>query len=155
VPCIYYTLADILNHFGSISSTGINDTLSFNETKTLLSNDKPIIIRWLWGSGDGHFLTITGYEGSGIWYVDPQYNSVQFGAYYWMVNSGQHTWTNTLRIDTKPPLLPYVFNNIGDAFQDIVNIGVSGHREQSISKENLKRSSFVDKKGQHPIMKYL
>jgi hypothetical protein len=44
---------------------------------------------------------------------------------------------------------------IGDAFQDIVNIGVSGHREQSISKENLKRSSFVDKKGQHPIMKYL
>jgi hypothetical protein len=112
---IDHAVDSILSHFGSIATTPFATYLSFSDSKSLLSNDKPFIIRWTYDSygSSGHFIIAIGYQGSGVYYIDPMYNAIQFQGYDWMVASDQHSWWNTLRLNTTPPYLPYEIANFG------------------------------------------
>lgn len=108
--CPGHAVDQILSHFGNISTSPFDNSISFDDTKTLLSNDKPLIFRWEYTDGSGHFLIIKGYIGNLVYYIDPLYNTIQENGYDWIVESSQHSWTHTLRINTAPPFSSIVGN---------------------------------------------
>lgn len=109
-------VADILNQLG-IGSSVINTSLTFSEIMQELNARNPIIIRWEWNDGSGHFIIGKGFDKrSGDNYIytyDPLGSFASYAAgdkislYDWVVSGSSpiptHAWTHTLTLSTNPP----------------------------------------------------
>lgn len=70
-----------------------------------INGDSPVAIYWAWRNGNGHHVTIRGYYENtdtnirNIDYLDPTPGAAGgpwTKPYTWMVDDGNHTWTETL-----------------------------------------------------------
>jgi len=98
----------ILNHFGSISSTGRAYALTQGTVTSEINAGRPFGIRWGWGGGGGHILVGRGIVGSNVYIMDPwPGNGYETRTYSWVVSGGvypdNHTWTHSLQLTTNPP----------------------------------------------------
>ncbi|MEA1929079.1 MAG: papain-like cysteine protease family protein, partial [Candidatus Auribacterota bacterium] len=93
----------ILNHWG-LSCTYGNYTMSQAQIQSRINAYQPFVIRWGWISGGGHFLTGRGYSGSNIYYMNPgQGEGYNIAPYAWVVNDGNHEWTDSLELTSNAP----------------------------------------------------
>ena len=117
-PNVQRSIKNILTHFANIYSSCIGDTITLEQVKNTIYLEKPIIIRWSYWKppnspatseeGDfGHFIVLFGYNGQGIYYMDPWTGQEYWQGYKWIVygddDNYYHEWTTTLDIQTKPP----------------------------------------------------
>ena len=96
----------ILNHFGSINSTGRNYPLAQTTVTSEINAGRPFIITWQWDSGGGHFIVGRGISGSNVYYMDPWHTEGhKVASYDWVRRNAAngHTWTQTLQLTTNPP----------------------------------------------------
>lgn len=92
------SLQGILTHWG-ISSTALANYLTYDATKTQLKSTYPVIMRFGWFGGGGHFLIIRGYNDAGnyLTYNDPWDGASHIATYAWVVHADyDHDWTHTL-----------------------------------------------------------
>jgi len=106
----YYngTVADVLDHFGSINTNGTANPLSISEIQTEIQFQRPFIVNWQWtGTSGGHDLVGNGISGNYIYLMDP-WRGISTGIwdYNWVLNGsgseGSHTWSSTLKMLTSP-----------------------------------------------------
>jgi len=88
---------EILDHFGSISSTGSASAMSLSTLASEISAGRPAVIRWGWDSGGGHILVVRGTDGNSVYLNDP-WNGQSVNNYSWVYQGGGHTWTHTLKL---------------------------------------------------------
>lgn len=94
---------EILQHFGSIASTGHGSALSLSETTTEIGSSKPIMIRWGWYNGGGHIAVIHGVSGNTVYVRDPwPDNGSQVQSYEWVCHPYGNTgsWTHSLTMNS-------------------------------------------------------
>ncbi len=96
---------DVLDHWG-LTSTLIQNTLTWNQLKTEIDAGRPINIGFSWCGGGGHSLNIYGFsevDGTpvkhNVGYMDPWFGEgYNVAEYDWVVGGcpGDHTWYRTL-----------------------------------------------------------
>ncbi len=91
---------DGLAHW-SVSGTVKANSLSYNNIKSEINDNKPIYAGWSWNSGGGHGLVIDGYDGisssSGyVEYMDPADGAFHSLSYTSFVSNSQHVWDGTV-----------------------------------------------------------
>jgi hypothetical protein len=92
------SLQGILSHWG-VHSVSVANYLSYNTVKQQIQSAYPIVIRFGWYGGGGHFLIIRGYNdaGSYVTYNDPWTGTPYIATYAWVVHADyDHDWTHTL-----------------------------------------------------------
>ena len=109
----------ILDHFDGHTYNGFFDAIPLSDVTTIIDDDRPIIFRWGWDGGGGHFLVIHGVEGNNIHYMDPMFGYA-VALYDWMVDGANHTWTDTCEITTP-------FDNLTCNGQDVTIMGTEGN----------------------------
>ncbi len=120
---------EILQHFGSLGSTGQASALSLNETSTEIGASKPIMLRWGWNGGGGHIAVIHGVDGNTVYVRDPwPANGSQIQSYAWVCspygNSG--SWTHSLTMSTG-----HSDNNYYQQYQYYYNLAVQRYNNAS------------------------
>jgi hypothetical protein len=96
---------DILSNFGSITTTNIYAALPETQWQTEISNGVPVIIRYGWTGGGGHFVVGYGVQGSDYYTMDPWFNEgYTISTYNWVLTAqgGSGDWTHTQTLS--PPL---------------------------------------------------
>jgi hypothetical protein len=105
------SIQDILTHFGSIVSIGVNSALTTTQISGQIALHHLFVEHWAWSTGGGHFVVGYGISGSGstasIYYMNPwPGEGMSIGTYTWMqlgVNDmGDHTWDLTNEITSLP-----------------------------------------------------
>lgn len=94
----------ILDNFAEISSTPYDRDIPLNDLEYNINDDKPVIIRWGWDSGGGHFVVARGIESNMVHIMDPWYGP-SINTYNWVKNGSTHSWTHTLELATRPSIL--------------------------------------------------
>jgi len=91
------SLQSILSNWG-VNSTPQASNQSFNDVQSQINSNWPLIARWGWTGGGGHFLVIRGYRisNTNVHYVDPWDGAYHTSTYTWFDNDGNHDWTHTL-----------------------------------------------------------
>jgi hypothetical protein len=141
----------ILSHLGSITSTGVWDTITLDAIKVQINQDKPVIalleymdgLYWNWYP-IGHFVTIIGYDNAAIEYLDPKYGNLTYGrvwkqynvfdvdtnfsSYYDQITRQNvsifRLWTGSLVLTKNPPYQPAVVGNFGTLSKIIPTITI-------------------------------
>jgi hypothetical protein len=104
------SIQDILVHFGNIQNSGTG-TISLAQIATQINAGRPIVVRWGWNSGGGHFVVGHGINGNNVYYMNPWFGEgLHISTYDWLKNDGVHTWTHTNVLSTSP-LANEVFTN--------------------------------------------
>lgn len=104
----------ILNHFGSIQSTGSSGSLTWGTCQTEIAAGRPPIINWTWSTGGGHFVVLKGLDGTTATLMDPWYGPT-VNSYNWVVSGSSHTWEYSLKMKTSP--------SAGGIWAGAVNLG--------------------------------
>lgn len=97
----HYTgsVADLLRHFGGLSSATSTGTLPLLRLQQDLDAGLLVVIRWEWTSGGGHFVLGHGYDGTAIHYMNPwPGEGRKIGEYDWVVRGENHAWVNSLEV---------------------------------------------------------
>jgi len=91
----------ILSYFAAIPTS--TDGCSSQATlESKLIAGKPVVIRWGWDSGGGHFVIARGIDGNTVDLMDPWFGPT-LNTYSWVVSGGGHTWTDSLYINGTTP----------------------------------------------------
>ncbi|MBI9092742.1 MAG: C39 family peptidase [Desulfobacterium sp.] len=107
----------ILNHFAGVSTTPYPQYLSLIDLEENISDDKPVVIRWGWSNGGGHFVIARGIESDKVHIMDPFYGA-SINTYNWVRNGSNHTWTHTLEMVTRPPILSITPSSLVFSIED-------------------------------------
>lgn len=98
------SIQDILVHFGNIQNSGTG-AITLAQIATQISAGRPIVVRWGWNSGGGHFVVGHGIDGNNVYYMNPWFGEgLHISTYDWLKNDGVHTWTHTNVLSTSPNL---------------------------------------------------
>ncbi len=94
------SLKEILNRW-CVKSRSKASALGFSKVKYQINRNRPIVIRYAWDSGGGHFILIRGYstDGPKYLYLMNPWPGDGYGVFtYDSVKRtvGDHTWTHTL-----------------------------------------------------------
>lgn len=92
---------EVLDHFGSISSTGSASAMSLSSLAGEMDAGRPVVLRWGWDSGGGHIAVVHGTDGDTVYLRDPwPDNGPTVNTYSWMCRPyGSGTWTHTLKLN--------------------------------------------------------
>jgi hypothetical protein len=99
------SIEDILLHFANIPSNKIGP-ISLSEVTTSIGLNRPMIVRWGWTTGGGHFVVVHGISGENLYYMNPwPGEGKKIASYEWMKASPDHSWTqtNTFTVSPQPP----------------------------------------------------
>lgn len=97
------SLQGILKHW-CVSSQKVTSSLTFSSVKSEIKNSRPLIIRYGWATGGGHFIVIRGCkvdksgENEKLYLMDPWPGNGYgiFSYTYVKHEADHHTWTHTL-----------------------------------------------------------
>ena len=99
------SIQDILSNFGKIQNYGKADSLTFDKFSTEIKNKRPLIIRWAWTSGGGHFVVGYGISDNSVYYMNPwPGEGFKISLYDWVVSNSEHNWKGTNIMITDPVL---------------------------------------------------
>lgn len=94
------SLQDILKRW-CVGSKPVAKSLPWTTVKKEIKGSKPLIIRYGWATGGGHFIVLRGYESRNnnnfCYLMDPWNGLGTFTYDYVKQKAGHHTWTHTLR----------------------------------------------------------
>ncbi len=92
---------EILSHFGSISSSGLDYAMSLSTLANEMDNSRPVMIAWAWDSGGGHAVVLCGTHDDTVHVNDPWPDHGQsVNTYDWVCRPyGEGTWTQTLKLN--------------------------------------------------------
>ncbi len=100
---------DILTHFGSLTSTFYNRSLTVAEVKTALTDTRPFVIGVMWSAGGGHVVVGCAYNvsSSTLTFMDPWQNNGMTtcafsGGTSISTNTGSGTWSQSLVVTSAP-----------------------------------------------------
>lgn len=111
------SIQDILLHFDNITAATIESEITEEYIAEEIDANRPIIIRWGWAAGGGHFLIIHGIQNDNVYYMNPWFGEgKKIANYSWMVSGADHSWTHTLTLTADPPV-----DNVNDS-QDNNNL---------------------------------
>lgn len=112
------SIQSILTHWGA-NSDRFSRSLTLDEVKKDIDNDEPIIVRWGWTSGGGHFVVLHGYDGSNVNIMDP-WSGPTIMSYSSAASTSTRTWTHTLAVT--PKRVTYVVDDTGSMWDDIDSV---------------------------------
>ena len=95
----------ILANFGSITTTNLGAALSQSEWQAEISNNTPLLIRYGWNGGGGHFVVGYGISGSDYYTMDPWFNEgYTISTYNWILTGqgGAGSWTHSQVLSSPP-----------------------------------------------------
>lgn len=85
------SIQDILVHFGNIQNSGTG-VISLAQIATQINAGRPIVVRWGWNSGGGHFVVGHGINGNNVYYMNPWFGEgLHISTYDWLKSDGVHT----------------------------------------------------------------
>lgn len=102
-------VAEVLSHFGSISSTWDGTYLTEEKIISEVCDDhkRPFIMSWYWTKGGAHALVGRGIDKRGrVHYMDPEpvgRGSYHISSYSYVCSSSVHKWSETLSLTTNGP----------------------------------------------------
>lgn len=111
------SIEKILSHWGADSERHAS-TLSLHEVQDAIKNDSPLIVRWGWTSGGGHFVVLYGYSDSNMSIMDP-WSGPTILTYTNVSSTATRTWTNTLVV--RPKKVTLVIDDTGSMWDDIAS----------------------------------
>ncbi len=110
-----HDIDDILDHYGSIATAGLNANLTKAEVQAWIGLGTPFVMRFDWTGGGAHALVGHGIDGDDVYYMDPWPNSgFTINDYDFVVESEGHNWTRTLAMTTLPGMDFYLLNAVAD-----------------------------------------
>jgi hypothetical protein len=159
------SIQDILIHFDSIQSYGINSTISQSQITTEISAGRPFVVRWGWASGGGHFVVGHGISGNDIYYMNPWFGEgLHVSTYNWLVTDSNHTWTHTEVLTTSPtstglneqlskannivypnPAKDKIYITLNSNMEKDISVGISDVVGKSVYKSVFKNNFSSDK----------
>ena len=103
----------ILLYFARLATTHYSSSLLESTVKTQIDARRPFVVRWGWDTGGGHFVVARGLVGDNMYLMDPWYGPT-INTYSWVCqgssSGSMHTWTDTLTINTSPPVITSILN---------------------------------------------
>ena len=108
----------ILSHWGADSrrETG---ALTLKKLQDAIDDDSPVIVRWGWTAGGGHFVVAHGYTGSKIDVMDPWNGPTQL-MHADLIFTADRKWTHTLVV--VPKKVTYVVDDTGSMSNEINSV---------------------------------
>ncbi|WP_372371017.1 papain-like cysteine protease family protein [Candidatus Uabimicrobium sp. HlEnr_7] len=89
-------IRELLSTWG-LRSYGLNNRLSYNDLQSEIAANKPVVVRWGWDNGGGHFVVCKGLSGNTSYIMDP-WSGPTINSYNWLCRGNGHTWTSTLKV---------------------------------------------------------
>lgn len=92
------SIKNIFNHWG-VASQPFPRALTTVEAKQQMLMNKPVIVRWGWRTGGGHFVILRGLNETNnqAFIMDPWFGKGhQIVNINWLKNSRRHAWTHSL-----------------------------------------------------------
>ncbi|BBM88097.1 papain-like cysteine protease family protein [Candidatus Uabimicrobium amorphum] len=89
-------IRELLSTWG-LRSSGVNSRLSYNALQAEINSGRPVVVRWGWDNGGGHFVVCKGLSGSTSYVMDP-WSGPTVKSYNWLCRGNGHTWTSTLKV---------------------------------------------------------
>lgn len=99
----------ILGYFAKLTTTRYSNSLLESAVQAQINARKPLVVRWGWDTGGGHFVVARGLVGDNMYLMDP-WNGATVNTYAWVCQGSGHTWTHTLTMNTNPPVVAPIFN---------------------------------------------
>lgn len=112
------SIENIFSHWGA-DSKHYTRSLSLSEVKKYIDDDSPIIVRWGWTAGGGHFVVLHGYTGSNMDIMDPWSGPTTL-THSNLVRTASRTWTHTLI--AIPKKVTYVVDDTGSMWDEIASV---------------------------------
>ena len=100
------SIEDILSNFAGIITTNSSSILSELQWQAEITNNTPVIIRFGWNNGGGHFVVGYGVSGLDYYTMDPWFNEgYTISTYNWIVTGqgGGGSWTHTQTLSSPLP----------------------------------------------------
>jgi hypothetical protein len=139
------SIQDILQHFGTINSTGQLSVLSPATIVTEMNAGRPIVMGWVWTGGGGHALTLKGFVGSdnnGRVHIGDPLGADRVLPYGDVVRAPDHQWTQTLRITGRT--MPSVNISVNGMEGPTINVTPSTMLRVDVSLNPNGRSDWAD-----------
>jgi len=94
------SIADILNHFGTLGAKGIEQSVTDAEVDSEINTRaRPLVVRWRLPSGNGHFVVAHGLDSGMLTYMNPfPHEGKKVAKLSWVREGGGHKWTHTVHI---------------------------------------------------------
>lgn len=127
------SIENILSHYGA-DSDKYSRSLNLTEVTKIIDDDSPIIVRWGWVAGGGHFVVLRGYIGSDMDIMDPWGGVSNILSHSDLTSTAQRTWTHTLVV--KPKKITFVVDDTGSMWDDIDAVKSTIHNQISKLKSN-------------------
>ena len=87
-------IKELLAHW-NVSGGAISNKLSQSSLQSQIGNRRPVIVRWGWDSGGGHFVICRGLQSDTAYIMDP-WSGPTINTYNWLCRGSSHTWTHSL-----------------------------------------------------------
>ncbi len=113
------SLQAILENWGAKSENKAS-ALSWDAVKTAIDDDSPIIMRYGWTGGGGHFIVLYGYDDSANVLIHDPWNGTKTITHASAVSAPDHTWTHTLIVI--PQKLAFVVDDTGSMWDEIASV---------------------------------
>ena len=96
------SIADNLNHFGSLSAAGLEQAVTDAEVDSEINtHGRPLVVRWRLASGNGHFVVAHGLTNGTAAYMNPfPGEGKKVATLKWLRDGGGHKWTHSVHIKT-------------------------------------------------------
>ena len=108
----------ILKNWGA-DSEKVWRALTLDEVKKDVDDDAPVIVRWGWTAGGGHFVVLRGYTDANLDIMDP-WDGAQILTHANVSATAARTWTHSLVV--KPKKVTYVVDDTGSMGDDIASV---------------------------------
>lgn len=109
------SIENILSQYKA-DSERFGRSLNLKEVKDFIDDDSPIIVRWGWTAGGGHFVVLRGYTGGNMDIMNP-WDGPQTFTHSDLTSTTARTWTHTLVV--KPKKIAFVVDDTGSMWDDI------------------------------------
>lgn len=112
------SLQSILQNWGA-ESDNFSRSLNLSEVQEAIDDDGPIVVRWGWTAGGGHFVVLHGYTGSNMTVMDP-WSGPTTMTHSNLTSTSTRAWTHTLVV--KPKKITYVVDDTGSMWNEIASV---------------------------------
>ncbi len=112
------SIEDILENWGADSET-YSQALVLDDLREAIEDDSPVVVRWGWTAGGGHFVVAYGLTDSTVNVRDP-WTGTSTMSYSALRSTPDRTWTHSLIV--VPQKVTYVVDDTGSMGEEIASV---------------------------------